>query len=143
MLFTSGIGTTNNGSKNNPCFIGDILGDWREEIIMREGSDIVVMATPIESDYGFFSLWADHVYRQAMGTQMQVYNLPPHLSYFLGELEGYTLAPPPLTKEGRTVIGNNATITNSYNGQHLLHNEYDNTSLTVNGGIPDILTINV
>ena len=142
-LFTSGIGTTNNGSKNNPCFIGDILGDWREEIIMREGSDIVVMATPIESDYGFFSLWADHVYRQAMGTQMQVYNLPPHLSYFLGELEGYTLAPPPLTKEGRTVIGNNATITNSYNGQHLLHNEYDNTSLTVNGGIPDILTINV
>lgn len=142
-LFTSGIGTTNNGSKNNPCFIGDILGDWREEVIMREGSDIVVFATPIESNYGLYSLWADHVYRQSMVTQMQVYNLPPHLSYFLGELEGYTMAPPPLTTNGRTVIGNNATITNSYNGQHLLHNEYDNTSLTVSGGVPDILTINV
>ena len=142
-LFTSGIGTTNNGSKNNACFIGDILGDWREEIVMRDGTDIVIFTTPIASDYGFYTLWADHEYRQAMVWQMMAYNQPPHKSFFLGELEGITIAPPPLTTEGRTVIANGTNINSAYNGQHLLHNEYANTTLAVGDGVPHILTVNV
>ena len=142
-LFTSGVGTTNNGSKNNACFIGDILGDWREEIVMRDGTGIVIFTTPIASDYGFYTLWADHEYRQAMVWQMMAYNQPPHKSFFLGELEGITIAPPPLTTEGRTVIANGTNINSAYNGQHLLHNEYANTTLAVGDGVPHILTVNV
>lgn len=142
-LFTSGIGTTNNGSKNNACFIGDILGDWREEIVMRDGTGIVIFTTPIASDYGFYTLWADHEYRQAMVWQMMAYNQPPHKSFFLGELEGITIAPPPLTTEGRTVIGSGTNINSNYDGQHLLHNEYANTTLAVGDGVPNILTVNV
>lgn len=142
-LFTSGIGTTNNGSKNNASFIGDILGDWREEIVMRDGTGIVIFTTPIASDYGFYTLWADHEYRQAMVWQMMAYNQPPHKSFFLGELEGITIAPPPLTTEGRTVIASGTNINSNYDGQHLLHNEYANTTLAVGDGVPHILTVNV
>lgn len=142
-LFTSGIGTTNNGSKNNASFIGDILGDWREEIVMRDGTGIVIFTTPIASDYGFYTLWADHEYRQAMVWQMMAYNQPPHKSFFLGELEGITIAPPPLTTEGRTVIASGTNINSNYDGLHLLHNEYANTTLAVGDGVPHILTVNV
>ena len=38
--------------------------------------------------------------------QMMAYNQPPHLSYFLGEIEDITVAPPTLTNEGRTEIEN-------------------------------------
>ena len=146
-LFTSSGCCMNNYSKNHPCFSGDILGDWREELILRVGSGseyIRIYTTAMPTDYGIYTLWHDHQYRQAMVWQMMAYNMPPHLSYFLGEMEGLTTAPPPLTVTGRTWIGNNTTIGTSYNNQHLLHNEYANTTLNItDGASPYILTINV
>ena len=59
-------------------------------------------------------------------------------------MEGITIAPPPLTNTGRTVIASGTNINNTYNNLHLLHNEYANTSLTVTeGAAPYILTVNV
>ena len=146
-LFTSSGCQMNNYTKNHPCFSGDIIGDWREELILRvgEGHDSIrIYTTAMPTDYGIYTLWHDHQYRQAMVWQMHAYNQPPHLSYFLGELEGITTPPPPLTVTGRTWIGNNTTIGTGYNNQHLLHNEYANTTLNVtNGAAPYILTINV
>lgn len=143
-LFNADGSLLNNSTKNNPCFLGDILGDWREEFILRTSPTTMRLYTTVApTTYPIYTLWHDHQYRQAMSTQMQVYNLPPNPSFFLGEMEGITMAPPPLTNNGRTVIGNNTTIDNSYNGQHLLHNEYANTSLSISGGVPDVLTINV
>ena len=146
-LFTSSGCKMNNWTKNHPCFSGDILGDWREELILRvdEGHEYIrIYTTAMPTDYGIYTLWHDYQYRQAMVWQMHAYNQPPHLSYFLGELEGLTTAPPPLTTTDRTLIGNNTTIGTGYNDQHLLHNEYANTTLTVSdGAAPYILTINV
>ncbi len=146
-LFTSSGCKMNNWSKNHPCFSGDIMGDWREEIIVRvgEGHDAIrIYTSAMPTDHRIYTLWHDHQYRQAMVWQMHAYNQPPHLSYFLGELEGITVAPPPLTTTGRTVIGHNTTIGSNFNGQHLLHNEYANTTLNVaNGAAPYILTLNV
>jgi autotransporter-associated beta strand protein len=143
-LFNATGSLLNNSTKNNACFVGDILGDWREEFILRTGPTTMRLYTTVApTTYPIYTLWHDHQYRQAMGTQMQVYNLPPNPSFFLGELEGYTVAPPPLTTEGRIVIPNGTSINSTYNGKHLLHNEYENTSLSVDGGTPSVLTINV
>ncbi|MBQ5505984.1 MAG: hypothetical protein IIT85_02435, partial [Prevotella sp.] len=55
-----------------------------------------------------------------------------------------TVPPPPLTTTDRTVIGNGTTINSSLNNQHILHNEYANTTLNVtDGASPYILTVNV
>ena len=142
-LFTSSGCNMNNDSKNNPCFQGDIIGDWREEIILRCGGNLRVYTSGLSTDHDIYTLWHDHQYRQAMAWQMMAYNQPPHLSFFLGEMEDITVAPPPLTIEGRTLIGNGATITAANNGQHLLMTGY--TNMTVNAGEgaqPKILTVN-
>ena len=142
-LFTSSGCNMNNDSKNNPCFQGDIIGDWREELILRCGGNLRVYTTGLSTDYDIYTLWHDHQYRQAMAWQMMAYNQPPHLSFFLGEMEGITVAPPPLTTDGRTLIGKGATITTANNGQHLLLTGYENLSVNVGEGAqPKILTVN-
>ena len=146
-LFTSSGCKMNNWTKNHPCFSGDILGDWREELIVRVGDGheaIRIYTSAMPTEHAIYTLWHDHQYRQAMVWQMHAYNQPPHLSYFLGELEGITIAPPPLTTTGRTLIGSGTNISSAYNDQHLLHNEYANTTLSVtDGAAPYILTLNV
>ena len=112
-MFTSSGCNMNNGSKNNPCFQGDIIGDWREEIVVRHGAGLRVYTTGMYTDYSMPCLWYDHQYRQAMVWQMMAYNQPPHPSFFVGELEGITQAPPPLTNTGRTEIANGGSITSA------------------------------
>ena len=107
---------TNNDTKGTPCFMGDILGDWRHEFIMRTADNhIRVYTTTIETPWSIYSLWYDHQQRNAMVWQMCGYNQPPHTSFFLGEMEGITAAPPALTMAGRTEIANGGTITTTDN----------------------------
>lgn len=140
-LFTSSGCNMNNDSKNNPCFQGDLIGDWREEIIVRCGSGLRVYTSGMYTSYSMPSLWFDHQYRQAMVWQMHAYNQPPHLSYFLGELEGITQAPPSLTNQGRTEVPNSGTITTT--SDHLLLAETNNMSVSItDGAAPYMLTVN-
>lgn len=133
-LLTGVVGNMNNDSKNNPCFQGDIIGDWREEIVVRNGSNAVSIYTSvIPSEYPIPCLWFDHQYRQAMVWQMMAYNQPPHVSYFVGELEGYTTAPPPYTMAGRQEISNGGTIAGS-SGDQLIACETNNMTISVNNG---------
>jgi len=105
---------TNNDTKSTPCYQGDILGDWREEVMMRTADNkIRIYSTTIPTDWRIPTLWHDHQYRQAMVWQMCGYNQPPHVSYFLGELEGITQAPPPLTMTNRIEIKDGETIDNN------------------------------
>ena len=136
-------GVMNNGSKNNPCFLGDIIGDWREEIIVRRGTDIRVYTSNVSTRYSPPTLWNDHQYRQAMVWQMMAYNQPPHLSYFLGEIEDITVAPPTLTNEGRTEIENDGTISSGSSNDHLLIAKTDNMTVNVSDGAsPAVLVVN-
>ena len=101
---------TNNDTKATPCYQGDILGDWREEVMMRtKDNKIRIYTTTTPTGWRIPTLWHDHQYRQAMAWQMCGYNQPPHVSYFLGELEGITQAPPPLTMSNRTEVGRGMT----------------------------------
>jgi len=144
-LFTSSGCNMNNDSKNNPCFQGDIIGDWREEIVVRCGKGLRVYTTGYSTTFTLPCLWYDHQYRQAMVWQMFAYNQPPHLSYFLGKLEGITIAPPPLTMAGRTEIAKDGTIGTDLNGKHALicDNVSTASSFTVaEGAQPAVITVN-
>ncbi len=151
-------GTSNNGTKNNPSFQGDIIGDWREEVMMRASSgatvtedgtswavwdQLLLFTTAYPSSYPIYNLWGDHQYRQAMGTQMQVYNLPPNASFFLGELEGITQAPPPLLNRGRVEVRNGDVISATHNGEHVMLAATGNAQVNVaSGATPKIFTDN-
>ena len=103
---------TNNDTKGTPCYQGDLFGDWREEVIMRTANNnIRIYTTTIPTTWRNYTLWHDMQYRQAMVWQMCGYNQPPHVSYFLGELEDITQAPPALTMTNRQEIANGGTIT--------------------------------
>ena len=126
---------SNNSTKHNSCFQGDLIGDWREEVVGRVDANTVrVFTTGIYSSYSYPSLWFDHQYRQAMVWQMHAYNQPPHLSFFLGESEGYTMAPPPLSMQGRTEIANNDTIDHNHSGTEIIACETNDMSIVVSDG---------
>ena len=135
---------SNNDTKHNTCFQGDIIGDWREEIIARvDARTVRLFTTGNYSEYSLPTLWHDHQYRQAMGTQEMVYNLPPHLSFFLGEMEGYTQAPPPQMTNERTVITNGSSINSSMNGKQVMVCETGNMTIKVEtGASPWVFTDN-
>lgn len=87
-------GTLNNYTKYNPCVLGDILGDWREEIITHDGgvdrktgaitsvaTHLIINATSYTSDYRIPHLMDDPQYRVQVVNQNCCYNQPPHLSF--------------------------------------------------------------
>ena len=124
---------TNNDTKGTPCYMGDILGDWREEFIMRTADNkIRIYTTTIETPWRNYSLWYDHQYRNGMVWEMCGYNQPPHTSYFLGEMEGITAAPPALTMEGRTEIANGGIISN--NGEEVITCETNDMTINIADG---------
>ena len=141
-IYTCAGSLTNNDTKGTPCYQGDILGDWREEIIMRTANNnIRIYSTPTLTKFRVYSLWYDHQYRNAMVWQMCGYNQPPHTSYFLGEMEGITLPPPPLTMTDRVEVTNGSSISAALNGQHAIVCEMGNTSVNIEGGVqPSVLT---
>jgi rhamnogalacturonan endolyase len=86
-LFTPwnfGPSSTCNGSKNTPNLLADLLGDWREELILHNGTDqLVVYTTNIATPYRMPTLMHDHTYRMGICWQNTAYNQPPHLGYYL------------------------------------------------------------
>ena len=83
-------GNLNNSSKNNACLIGDIFGDWREEVVAwgeggTTGYQLVVNATNYTTDYIVPHLMDDVDYRAQLIAQNCCYNQPPHLGYNLRE----------------------------------------------------------
>jgi rhamnogalacturonan endolyase len=85
--YNLGPGSTCNGSKNTPNLSADILGDWREEVILYSVGDdetyLGVYSTNYENFYPVPTLMHDHTYRMAVCWQNTAYNQPPHLGYNL------------------------------------------------------------
>jgi len=78
--------TTINGSKSNPCFYGDITGDWREEVIQvtTDNTELRIFSTWYPTEYKFPYLMSDHVYEMSAVNQNIGYNQPTQLGYYLG-----------------------------------------------------------
>ncbi len=78
-----------NTTKATPCLQADILGDWREELILWDGatsSDLLIFTTTESSKYRVPCLMQDHNYRMAIAWQNVGYNQPPHLGYNLADV---------------------------------------------------------
>lgn len=75
-----------NGTKENPCWAGDFLGDWREEVILlsSDGTEMRVFSTWYPTEYGIPYLMSDPTYRMSAINQNIGYNQPNHLGYYLG-----------------------------------------------------------
>ncbi|MEO5773073.1 MAG: rhamnogalacturonan lyase [Sphingomicrobium sp.] len=88
LLDAAGAGS-NNGTKATPALSGDILGDWREEVILRaeDGKSLRIYATPYPTAYRMPTLMQDRQYREAIAWQNSAYNQPPHPSFYLGETD--------------------------------------------------------
>ena len=78
--------TFNNGTKSNPCLSADIIGDWREEVLVRtkDSSELRLYVSTIPTDYRIDCLMQDIPYRLAIAYQNVAYNQPPHTGYYLG-----------------------------------------------------------
>ncbi|WP_304608804.1 cellulose binding domain-containing protein [Glycomyces amatae] len=77
---------TNNGTKGNPVLTADLMGDWREEVILRKESNdgVRIFTTVIETEHSIPTLMQDPQYRLAVAWQNTSYNQPPWPSFFLG-----------------------------------------------------------
>lgn len=107
MTFT---GSACNGSKNTPNLSGDIIGDWREEVILHDGANLYIYTTTIESKYRMYTLMHDAVYRCAIAWQNTAYNQPPHLGIYIGDgVDG--LKQPDIYTAGKEAAPAVATLT--------------------------------
>ncbi|GGQ81817.1 rhamnogalacturonan lyase [Streptomyces flaveolus] len=85
LLTGSGV-ASNNGTKATPVLSGDILGDWREEVVWRTSDNraLRIHSTPYDADTRITTLLHDTQYRTALAWQNTAYNQPPHPSFFIG-----------------------------------------------------------
>jgi rhamnogalacturonan endolyase len=75
-----------NYTKATPCLQADILGDWREELVLwnkKDSTEIMIFTTWTPTNYSVPTLMHDHVYRMGVAWQNTAYNQPPHLGYYL------------------------------------------------------------
>ncbi|CAL9387886.1 rhamnogalacturonan lyase [Streptomyces sp. enrichment culture] len=85
-LLTGAGVASNNGTKATPVLSGDILGDWREEVVWRTGDNraLRIYSTPHDTDRRITTLLHDTLYRTSLAWQNTAYNQPPHTGFFLG-----------------------------------------------------------
>ncbi|MCX2926842.1 rhamnogalacturonan lyase [Streptomyces sp. NEAU-W12] len=86
LLTGSGV-ASNNGTKATPVLSGDILGDWREEVVWRTGNNTAlrIYSTPHDTDVKITTLLHDTLYRTSLAWQNTAYNQPPHTGFFIGD----------------------------------------------------------
>lgn len=75
-----------NGTKSTPCLQGDLLGDWREEVLMRteDNSALRLYISTIPTGYKFWTFLQDPVYRISIATQNVAYNQPTQPGFYFG-----------------------------------------------------------
>ena len=113
-----GNGESNNTTKANPCLTADILGDWREEIILRSNDNLFlnIYTTVDTTTHRIYTLMHDPQYRLAVAWQNGAYNQPPHPGFYLGD--GMSNPPVPniklvndiVTATGNPTLNNNKVV---------------------------------
>lgn len=85
-IFTAEGALSINGTKSTPNLSADILGDWREELILRasDNQSLRIYTTTIPTEHRLYTLMHDPQYRLSIAWQNVGYNQPPHTGYYLG-----------------------------------------------------------
>ena len=76
---------TNNGTKGNPSLVADVLGDWREELLVRtaDSSALRIYTSTEVTTHKLTTLMHDVQYRAEMARQQTTYNQPSYTAYYL------------------------------------------------------------
>ncbi len=84
-LFTGTGASSINGSKSTPVLQADILGDWREEVILArtDNKALMVYTTTMPTSHRLYTFMHDPVYRVAVSWQNSSYNQPPHPGFYV------------------------------------------------------------
>ncbi|KAH7389988.1 hypothetical protein BKA66DRAFT_526884 [Pyrenochaeta sp. MPI-SDFR-AT-0127] len=92
ILTISSYGAVNPGDPN-PGFLGDIFGDWREEVITTNAanSELIIFTTDQPTDRRLYTLAHNPNYRNGMTLKGYLQNA--HVDYFIGK--GMTTPPRP------------------------------------------------
>ena len=94
-LYNYGNSKTCNSTKKTPNLTADLLGDWREEIILWDSTDgctLNIFTTNIPTEHAIPTLMHDHTYRMGVAWQNTAYNQPPHVGYYLPDYAEYLKA---------------------------------------------------
>lgn len=77
---------SNNGTKANPCLQGDIIGDWREEVLLRseDNASLRLYVSTLPTEYRFHTFLEDPIYRISIATQNVGYNQPTQPGFYFG-----------------------------------------------------------
>lgn len=77
---------SNNGTKSTPCLAADLLGDWREEVLMRteDNTALRLYVTPYTTNYRATTFLHDPIYRLSLCTQNVGYNQPCQPGFYFG-----------------------------------------------------------
>jgi rhamnogalacturonan endolyase len=69
-----------NGTKSTPTLTADLLGDWREELVLRESTNanLRVYTTTDVTKRRIYTLMHDPTYRAQVAFENASYNQPPH-----------------------------------------------------------------
>ena len=94
-LLTADGAIANNWTKSTPALSADILGDWREELILRsyDNQSLRIYTTTIPTQNRNYTLMHDPQYRLSIAWQNVGYNQPPHTGFYFGY--GMKKAPKP------------------------------------------------
>ncbi|MGC4064739.1 MAG: hypothetical protein QM784_08875 [Polyangiaceae bacterium] len=84
-----------NGTKNTPNLTADVLGDWREELIVHtsDSKALRIFTTTDVTKFRLYTLMHDPTYRMQVSFEQSTYNQPPHVGFHLGV--GMAPAPKP------------------------------------------------
>lgn len=76
----------NNGTKSNPCLSADILGDWREEVVVRttDSRELRLYVSPHPTAHRLTCLEEDIPYRLSVAAENTAYNQPPEPARYIG-----------------------------------------------------------
>jgi hypothetical protein len=77
---------SNNSTKSTPTLTADLLGDWREELVLRESSNaaLKVFTTTTVTKRRIYTLMHDPTYRAQVAFENSAYNQPPHVGFHIG-----------------------------------------------------------
>ncbi len=100
--------STNGATGTRPAFMGDIVGDWREEVILAQNSDrgwgLTGYTTDIPTNYSIYWLQQDPHYRGDCTTRG--YYQHPNTGFYLGADMPMPPLPPVMQTDLRYVSGN-------------------------------------
>ncbi|WP_306817077.1 MULTISPECIES: fibronectin type III domain-containing protein [unclassified Microbacterium] len=117
-LVTASDTRTNNGTKGNPSLVADVLGDWREELLVRtaDSSALRLFVSTEVTGHKLYTLMHDPQYRAEIARQQTAYNQPAYTGFHLAsgmDFAGVPLraAPQPVAAPGIAVGTDGVTVT--------------------------------